>query len=281
MRKYLLTGGSGFLGRELTSRLVGAGHDVAWVVREGRYEEVGTISIDDNLEQNIISYSPDVVVHLAAFYSNDCPEKILQCNNLLPIRLLNALSYLPLSQRNFVYAGSYWQYGDCTQKNIAIDLYSASKRSLHSYVDFFHEYKAIGVIELVLYGSYGKSDSRGKILDLLISAVYSGDTLKLSPGNQKLNLLHVDDICEAFLMASDIVRKERCNSHYRVSDEKEYTIRQLIDLIEASSLMKPNVELGVLPYREVEVYAPVYHDELLPGWKAKSCVDEYIKSYFK
>jgi nucleoside-diphosphate-sugar epimerase len=71
---------------------------------------------------------------------------------------------------------------------------------------YYADAAGIRAVTLSLFDSYGPGDTRKKFLRLLLDCLETNGELQMSPGDQVLDLAHVDDICEAFLHAARLVR---------------------------------------------------------------------------
>ena len=279
MINVLLTGGSGFIGYSFTLYLRTIGFNVGWIGRNETSADVAWIEIDCDLEINIKRFKPDYVVHLAAVFDNNNVTNIVECNITLPLRILEAIK----DQENakFIYIGSYWQFGDKKTPGIPIDLYSSTKSSFSKYVDYYHEYHNVNAIELVLYGTYGPTDRRMKILDLLIHNALNSNELSLSPGEQQLNLVHVDDICDAIFKCFERLNMKSAHEHFGVFSDNEYNLIELSELVSRVLGIQPNVDFGAKDYRDIEIFTPIYNYEIVPGWTEVSSIETYLKQFIK
>ena len=282
-KKILLTGGSGFMGLAITDKLLNQGFAVCWLSKKpSNNSKVSFIDSTSEFECEVLELNPDITIHLAAAYDNSNAVDVIKCNVELPVRLLKAISELDPQNRCFLYAGSYWQNGDLLTPNIPVDIYSSSKKSLHSFIDYFSEYEKIKCMELVFHGTYGGSDKRGKLLDKLIDSIYSGEEIKLSKGRQIINLVHIDDICSAISCAVNMFSSaEVFNCHYTVASNKCYSIKELVSIINSVSPVNVNANWGALSYRKVEIFHPVIDSPVIPGWHEKNTIDDYIRNKLK
>jgi nucleoside-diphosphate-sugar epimerase len=114
---------------------------------------------------------------------------------------------------------------------------------------------------------------------LLIDSALSGDPLDLSPGEQILDLTHVDDIVSAFRIAAErqLASGEPLFDDFLVSGER-VSIRELIFTVSEAIGRPVPARLGALPYRAREVMVPVCAsgDRRLPGWTAKRRLAEAL-----
>ena len=284
MQRVLITGGSGFIGFQLTQYLCNSKqYELGWISRQAPLDPcVHWLKIDEGLPSEIANFKPDCVIHMAASFDNRDIEKLLECNVRLPVLIMQALIQLPELNRNFIFIGSYWQLGDKSLPGVAIDNYSASKLSLRAFVDHYAAYQKINAIELLVYGTYGRQDRRLKILELLLDSLVSHVHLDMTLGQQQLNLVHVEDVCLAIQLAIEYIQRPTVhpvNERYRISGADQLSLIELISLIEEKSGKKLNVTLGAKPYRKVEVFEPIHRDPLLPGWENHHRLEDYIQDY--
>jgi nucleoside-diphosphate-sugar epimerase len=130
-----------------------------------------------------------------------------------------------------------------------------------------------------LFDTYGPNDHRKKIINLLLNQINSEQPLKLTPGNQLINPVHVDDIVEAYMVAIELIVKNSGEkiTEYGVSSNKSISIKSLVKLIEELSGSDLNIIFGGFNYRNREVFTPWRSFNLLPGWKPKIELDAGLK----
>jgi len=160
-----------------------------------------------------------------------------------------------------------------------VNLYAATKQAYRSILRYYIETANLKVINLELFDTYGPNDQRGKLFALLDRLRTSGDTLAMSPGDQQLDPVYIDDVSEAFIAAlkrlrSDVVQDEET---YSVRSQNPIKLKDLVKTYEdvAGSILK--IEWGGRPYRAREVMAPWSRGETLPGWSSTITLQEGIK----
>ena len=102
MTTILITGGAGFIGTNLSNKLISNGYKVVIIddLSSGYKESINNEAIfiegsivDDEALSKCFHYSPEYVVHLAALFANqnsvDHPEKDLDVNGLGTLKILN------------------------------------------------------------------------------------------------------------------------------------------------------------------------------------------------
>lgn len=274
-RTILLTGAGGFIGRSLLARLGACGANVHSLVRSRPADsfehqvqgegEAAIASIRDVLDQ----ISPDVVVHLAsAFRASHTPgdiETLIDSNIRLGMRLLEAMEQSGF--RRLINTGTYWQHFE-NRSYDPVNLYAATKQAFEDIIDYYVNAKSFCCVTLQLYDTYGPGDTRPKILALLEKTAREGAHLGLSPGEQLIDLVHVDDVCSAYEAA--ILRTLRGDVHgherYCVSSGAPRRLRDVVSLFEHVSGKKLSIGWGERPYRPREVMKPYDAGIPVPEW---------------
>jgi nucleoside-diphosphate-sugar epimerase len=287
--RILITGVSGFLGTHLAADLLAAGHDVAGLVRPGSRMAPGLTTIPlwqiadggAGLRQALQTFAPDVVVHLAALYiAEHKPEDIVslvRANIEYGACLLDAMSEAGCDA--MVYAGTSWQhYRDLDY--CPVNLYAATKQAFSSLSDYYRDAAGLRLLELHLYDSYGEDDPRKKLINLLKFYAQSAEILDMSEGNQRMHLVHVDDLSRGFALACEQVRAFGVGERrvYRLPSAAAISVRELVELFNVQNPERQvNVRWGARPFRAREVFQPWEGAAVLPGWQPTVSIAEGVR----
>tara|TARA_R110001592_G_scaffold178142_1_gene418804 strand:+ start:522 stop:1343 length:822 start_codon:yes stop_codon:yes gene_type:complete len=251
--RILIFGGTGYIGSRLASFLVSKKYEVGNVSRKvSKISGVKNFSINDDLQFVLNSFMPNKIIYLSACFNNEDINEIVNVNINIPLNILKIIEHM--EDVEFIYTGSYWQFGDKSTPHVPIDLYSASKKAVLPFLDYYNNYTKIRCKEIVLYGTYGESDGRGKLLDYLLNSALSNELVELTEGNQKLNLVSIRDICKA--IESIILTKDAVK--FAIKSSEEYSPRRIVELIRKHTTL--DVNFGIKPYRKVELMSPIYPD---------------------
>jgi nucleoside-diphosphate-sugar epimerase len=218
--RALVTGATGFLGRRLTSLLIARGWTVtvvhpvesdSQVTLERLHSEGATIARytgADELRDSAQNARPDVVFHLATLYRRSHTpadiQRMMRANVEMGTILLDALAGMDCV---VVAAMSYFQYRDSRPSSYS--LYSATKQAFSVIASYYRELAALDVREVVLFDTYGPSDTREKLIPALIEAAVTRSNLSLGSSSQRLNLLFVDDVVDGLVAAAGGAAFER------------------------------------------------------------------------
>ena len=296
--KILMTGVTGFIGHHLGERLVNDGHEVHAIVRPTSK----VTELSENLQRNVKFHvydkdntvldiltdlcvddkRPDVVYHLATNFMNvhrfEDIQDLIQSNITFGTELLDAM--VANNVYNFVNVGTFAQHFDDADYS-PINLYAATKACFEGIIKYYAEVRNLKCIALHLFDTYGADDKRGKILGLLKKISASGETLKMSPGGQLIDIVYIDDVIEAFVAAEKLLaacKYDYCGT-YGVSSTKPIPLREVVKIFENVAGKKLSIVWGGRPYRTREVMVPWSSYKLLPGWQPKISLQDGIKKF--
>ena len=222
-------------------------------------------------------YRPIAVIHLASlFLASHEPDNIpdLIASNLqLGTQLAEAC--VKYNCNNFINTGTSWQSFEEDEVD-SVNLYASTKDAFEKILKYYSQAHGLKVITLRLFDTYGPCDPRPKIIQLLIKQVKLSKSLDLSPGDQRLNLVHIEDVVNAFVMAVNwiSIQESSTNIFFGVFDDVDYSIREIVLIIEKITSLKMSVNFGALPYRNREVMFPVKGYFRLPGWRATRTLEQ-------
>ncbi|ACL22191.1 NAD-dependent epimerase/dehydratase [Desulfitobacterium hafniense DCB-2] len=290
MNKVLVTGATGFIGSNLVKRLLKNNLEVHVVTRDRSHVEQSAISDSpvvihqhDGTTAGMIEIfqaaQPEVVFHLAAKFvaeheSQDINE-LMDSNLLFGVQLLEAMAVTGVQQ--LVNTGTAWQHFEQEAYN-PVNLYAATKQAFETLAAYYVRTGLLKMITLKLIDTYGPNDPRTKIFTLFKRISLSGERLNMSPGEQRLGLVYIDDVVDAFLIAGQYVEDlTDCEMlSYTVAPERLYSLREVAALYETISGKRMNIGWGERPYRSREVMEP-YVGPTLPDWEAKVSLAEGIR----
>jgi nucleoside-diphosphate-sugar epimerase len=283
--KAFLTGSTGFIGSHLLSHLSKAGWSVDVMARSNLESVRKHPAIDtayaytgatDEVTHAISASKPDVVFHLASNFlaSHDASQvrSLVESNILLGAQLLEAMRLAHVA--NLVNTGTAWQNFH-SEEYAPVNLYAATKQAFEDIAAYYHHASGLKIVTLRLFDSYGPGDTRRKLIKILLDLARSGQSLEMSPGDQIIDLVHVDDLCSAFLTAAISLMNapSATSAVYALSGGHRVTVRGLIEIFEQILGRKLPVVFGARPHRDREVMVPWVGLEL-PGWTPRiSLVD--------
>ena len=294
MKSLLITGSNGFIGSRLTLNLLEQGYRVGVINRQPRKQEykINYPAFQDfcydgssnSIKNALVLSEPELVIHLASYFvprhKPDDVSSLIASNIDFPAKLLDEMAQLKI--KKFINTGTYWQHYQNADYD-PVSLYAATKQSFEDILVYYINSEQVDAITLKLFDTYGTGDTRKKILNLLLDAIMNGTTLKLSPGEQKLSLVHVDDVVSAYEIAINLLLSRSGYQHscFGISHFEVFSLKEIATLVENVTNRSLQAEWGALPYREREVMNPWSKYECLPGWQAKISLEEGVKRLVK
>lgn len=278
-RTVLVTGVSGFVGSHLVRGLLAEGWRVHGVVRPeskvvplSAVGEGWTLHRHDGTTEAMIAImaevQPTVVFHLASSFLSEHQSKdvvaLVQSNVLFGTQVVEAMAQQKL--RLLVNTGTSWQHYE-NRAYSPVNLYAATKQAFEAVLQYYVEACGLRVITLKLFDTYGSDDPRPKLMNLLKRVTVENQPLAMSPGEQRIDLVHVDDVVQAFLVAAERLRAGIVAGHerYAVSSGQPLSLRELVRQVEQILGRELPIVWGGRPYRAREVMQP-WEGERLPGW---------------
>lgn len=288
INKILITGAGGFVGTNLVNYLC-TKFDLFGVFREtfnknekplvsklvmAYYYDGGFDSIQSIMDL----VRPDLVIHLASFptlnYKGDDIKKIVEADLLYGLHVLEAMKEYGIC--NFINTGSYTQ--NCYNSSYyPQSLYSAIKQSFVTAFRYYVNTYKINVLTLNLATPYGAHNKNQRILGLIEKSLKTGEKLKLTSGEQYIDLVNINDVCRAYEKAILLLEENESSSlelSYRVSSLRPIKLKALLSMVEEITATTLNVELGAIDYRENEFFEPWTYGDLLPNWHPEISLEE-------
>ncbi len=273
--RILLTGGTGFIGKHLARRLVERGDTLVALVRRtsqrGPLEALGARFVEGELTsgQGLTEAVRDVdcVLHLAGVTKAREPEGYFQGNAEGTRNLMAALAEQPKPPR-LVFCSSIAAAGPSTVERprreedppSPISLYGRSKLGAELAVrDFADRVPALIIRPPIVYGPGDQ-----EFLPSLLPMARLGLALKSGFGTKRYSLIHVDDLCDVLLAATErgatLSAEEPSRGVYTVSDGLEHRWE---DVCEALATALGRGRPQVLPVPEAVSYVVGIGSELV------------------
>lgn len=276
--KLLLTGATGFIGSQLAHRLVAEGHELAILVRPDSSLDV-LKAVLPQIQVNIYdgSYAsllcameaakPSLICHLASlFLAQHRPQdvaRLIESNVNFPTQMLEAMNQVGV--KHLVNTGTSWQHFQNGFYN-PVNLYAATKQAFESLLTYYVEAHGFKAITLKLFDTYGPGDTRPKLFSMLRNATRDGSTLRMSPGEQLLDIVYIDDVLDAYIVAIARISAVSNTENYVISNTQRLSLRELTAVYSEVVDRPLSVEWGGLPYRPREVMVPCKDLTPVPGW---------------
>ena len=214
---HVILGGNGFVGSRLRVRLIDAGHHVISVVKETqsydpKFLDTNSVCTIDDVKKIIEDLPKErliAVYNCIAFYDpSDSAQNTYKnyfSNFITPMKIM-----IQLQDRMSLFINLNSFYGierDSTRQTKTIKytydtLYTRTKNYFATEAINLSKGSSMTFVDLVLPAIYG-SDSRNKVINILIRAALEKNHVKLDGGNQVWDYLYVEDLIAALLKITD------------------------------------------------------------------------------
>jgi UDP-glucose 4-epimerase len=297
MKPYLVTGGCGFIGVNLVSRLVGQGARVRILdnLSLGKREDVNSPGVElqvgdirDYAMMKSACEGVDVVVHLAAHTrvveSISIPELNFDINAIGTMNVLRACREAGVKKMIFASTGGaiLGEQEPPVHEGMVprpMSPYGASKLVGEAYCSAFHGSYALNTVALRFSNVYGPySYHKGSVVAQFFRNLMQGEPLVIyGDGQQTRDFLYVDDLVDAVLLADKV---ETPSEVFQIASGCETSIR---DLLTAMKRVLPEVKFDIRyePARGGEIlrnYASIEKARRLLGYNPQTRLDDGLRN---
>jgi UDP-glucose 4-epimerase len=277
-KKILVTGGAGFVGSNLCERLASDDKNDVYSldnyftgskdnhVDNVTYIEGSTADID-----TLVDFNPHTIYHLGEYsrveQSFDDMEKVWRFNK---DGIFAVLEFCRKTGAKIVYAGSSTKFGDGGLGR-SQSPYAWTKATNTELVENYATWFNVPFAITYFYNVYGKREIQtGKyatLIALFKEKMKKGEPLTIvSPGTQKRNFTHIDDIINALVL----VGENGYGDEFGIGSPEAYTILEIAQMFGA--------EIEMLPERKgnrMSADVVSAKTEAL-GWRATKSIKDYI-----
>jgi len=288
-----ITGTTGFIGENLVKSLRNLGcSSITGIARSKESsEKINGLNIEcylddgdtEHLTRHFKERNFDTVIHLASLYLKSHQSKQIEdlviSNVLFGTRLLEAS--VKSSVKHFINTGTLWQHYE-NKPYSPVNLYASTKQAFEMIAQYYKETSSLFFTTLYLNDTYGPGDTRKKILNIW-SSMKESDVLDMSPGEQKINLLHIDDVVDGYIKLIELVQNgnlsKDSSSSFVLKGRENLTLRQLAVLFEQIAGKKLNINWGGCPYKDREVMSVWDEGMVVPTWEPRISIDEGLRQF--
>jgi nucleoside-diphosphate-sugar epimerase len=288
--RVAVTGATGFIGANLARRLLSDGHEVHLLVRPGhdpwRIADLGTavrihvVDLSDatQVREALSAARPAQLFHLAAYgaYAHQKePAAAVTTNVLGTIVLLEAARSAGVGA--FVYAGTSSEYGFVDHAPTEDEgphpnsLYAVTKLAATEYCAYVARRDSARVVSLRLYSAYGPWEEPTRLVPQLVLACLDGRLPPLVDPTIARDLVHVDDVCDAFVMAASAERVP--SAIYNVGTGTQTTLREIVEAARRTMRVTVEPRWGSMPDRAWDTSVWVADPSRIAselGWRART-----------
>ena len=259
MKNVLITGGSGFLGRNLTKKLKNKKifiYDTAKPNYKCKFIKGSILNIS-KINQKLKIHKIDTIIHLAASLgvsnTEKKPSEVIDINFIGTLNILNAIKNTKV--KKFIFASSSEVYGD-NKKKMPENL-ELKPKSLYGHTKILGEnlvktYSSLLGFDYLIFRFFNVC-GYGQREDFVISKFFRDIKEKkeinvYGSGIQKRSFCHVKDACNAIILT---INKKIKNQIFNIGNNKEpISIKNLAILIRNNSKYKCKIKF--IPFKKTD-----------------------------
>ena len=241
--KILISGGSGFIGKNLVNYLIQNNYNVMLIGRNVDHISVTNLkkktfdlnNLNNDYEE-IIKYDPDVFIHLAWEGIPNYNEKFSKKNYHNTIRIIkDLLNYTKCSK--IISTGSCWEYNDGNIKgkckeDLVINPqkpFSIYKNKIYKEVSKITKKKNVLFNWLRLFYVYGPGQKKESIIPMIIkNLIYKKKLNVLYPANAN-DYIYVDDVIK---IIDKFITKDIKSGIYNVGTGRPVEVKRLLKIVD-------------------------------------------------
>ena len=277
MKKILLTGSTGFIGSELLKNL--SQNNIIYVTirtknkKNKKNKNIREIFFQSysKLNNKLKKIKVDTVIHCATHYIKnhqiDDLKKLSDSNILFGNIILENLEVMNV--KKFINFSTVWENFN-GEKNNFYNLYSVYKKCFGNLINFYkRRLKKVKFFNLIISDTFGKSDKRIKIINILRTNYKKNLYTNIVSKNLFINLLNVTDISNAIkLILNNFYRP----GTYLLKNKKDYLISDLINKINNNS--KKKIKIKWMSKKIMK--DKIYRYKNLKNWKPLNSKIEHL-----
>lgn len=263
MKRAVISGAGGFIGRSLTKRLLAENIQVYGIDVEGAQGHiladpgVTPLSVDIGDRRalsNILKVArPDVFYHLAwAGVSTDVKNEVGTQLSNIPLALTALEASVESGCGHVVIPGSASEYAYCGQtidgRNTPApgDAYAASKAAAQVLCQWYARQHGLHLNWLLIGSIYGPGRNDSNILTYTIKALLRGEKTEYSSLEQLWDYIYIDDLIEALYLVG---LRGKPGGVYPVGSGQAQPLAGYIRQIQAAIAPEAALGIGALPYK--------------------------------
>jgi nucleoside-diphosphate-sugar epimerase len=284
-KRLLITGGTGFIGRQCLPLLLARGYEVHAITSRLAAPENAGVQwhqcdlLDTRKAAALVErLGPAYLLHFAWY--TELGKYVNSLENFRWVEAgLNLLLAFARQGTRAVLAGSSFEYegdhGACRETATPLkpnSAYGACKAALQGLQAALAERTGLSAAWGRIFYLYGPHEKPGRLVASVIRSLLKGEPALCSPGEQVRDFLYVEDAADAFvaLMESDV------RGPVNIASGQPIAVKEVVQAIALRMARQDLIRLGALPARTTEPHFLVadvgrLRDEV--GWRPKYDLD--------
>jgi nucleoside-diphosphate-sugar epimerase len=242
MRKILITGATGFIGKNLLLHFLEKKYFIVAVLKKTKKNIKFSRENNKNkkfksllfsntyeLKKKLSNYKIDYVIHAATYYVKKHKfsdiGKIIKSNILFSTIMLDLLCNKRI--KKIINFGTVWQHYN-NEKERAYNLYASSKQAFNNIFNYYKkQFPEIKFYNLLISDTFGKDDKRKKLIPMILKN-YNKKIKTNIPKNLSINFVNIKYILK---IIENIISKNIKPDTYVIKDKVSLKIFNLINYL--------------------------------------------------
>tara|TARA_B100000787_G_C16196229_1_gene301062 strand:+ start:2426 stop:3337 length:912 start_codon:yes stop_codon:yes gene_type:complete len=300
IKKLLIIGGTGFIGRNLANKSIESGYSVTVLSLNGPPQEpikqIHYIKCDirnlKNLQENLKNSSFDYVVNLGGYVDHSSflngGTEVIESHLLGLINILKTINWKPI--KRFVQIGSSDEYGNSPapqnekMEGLPISPYSYGKLAAKELLSMLYRSEKLPIVVIRLFLVYGPGQNSERFLPQIIKGCLCGKSFSVSEGEQLRDFCYIDDITRGLLLT--LTNDESSGEIFNLGSGRPVKIKKVIQTIK-DVIGTGNPDFGKIAYRKDEnmaLYADIKKASQILNWQPEVSFNDGLNKtilYFK
>ncbi len=266
MKKIILTGGGGFIGRQALPELLRRGYEVhladirtremAWLPQKVQRHECDLL--DPRAQAELFAeVKPSFLLHFAwyavhgKFWASPENHRWVQASQEL------LKNFSRNGGKRLVFAGTCaeydWSYGTCLEGRTPLNpgtLYGKSKHLLQQTFTATCQQNGLSGAWGRIFLLYGPYENPARLVPSVILALLKGERARCTHGRQQRDFMHVEDVANSFVALLDSGVEGPVN----IASGQAQPVRQVVETIALKLGRMGLVDFGAVPFPENEPF---------------------------
>ncbi|WP_439873600.1 NAD-dependent epimerase/dehydratase family protein [Bacillus mycoides] len=261
MKKILVTGGSGWIGKYVVHSLIQKGYEVHATYNKNKPSHLSchwhkvNLLRDEEVKKLIYEIKPTYLVHLA--WEAVPPKCYVSINNYYWLQSSISLiqHFTTCGGKRVVVAGTgaeyEWFNGVLFEDSPLLSYktpYSLCKNALHSWLQSYAKQTGLSMSWGRIFHMYGPYEHGNRLISNIITSLLKNEEALCTHGNQSRDFLHVSDVADA------LVTLLQCNvtGTINIASGHSVQIKELASIITKKIGKENLIKLGVIPFPKDE-----------------------------
>jgi len=287
MKKILITGSTGFVGRAVTAEMIAAGYEVHSCSRTGRGAvpglQVHRADLLDKADVGALfrTVQPECLIHTAwcsghGTYWTD-PENL----DWVGANAVIARQFVDQGGQYALFTGTSAEYDwsgndplreeDLARPN---SVYGGAKLGSYISLEHFFGHNRVGFGWTRLFNPFGQFEDERRLIPKMCNKLLGGERVEFDAGMEKRDFLHVADIATAYRR----ILEERVTGVVNVASGVSVVVRDVVSLIAEAAGSPDSVSFSTpgTDTRVSVIVADISKLKAITGWEPSQSLDSRI-----